>query len=57
VAVPRADIASLTQSEVSMMPEGLLTPLSDDEVRALIAYLRNDEQVPLPRASVDVEAK
>ena len=30
-----------------MMPEGLLTPLSDAEVRDLIAYLRSPQQVPL----------
>jgi hypothetical protein len=31
-----------------MMPEGLLTPLSDADVRDLIAYLRGARQVPLP---------
>jgi hypothetical protein len=30
-----------------MMPEDLLAPLSDGEVRELIAYLRSPSQVPL----------
>jgi len=46
--VPRADIKSLVQSDVSMMPEGLLTPLSETDVRDLIAYLRSPRQVALP---------
>lgn len=49
VTVPRTDIGSLVQSDVSMMPEGLLQQLSDDDVRSLIAYLRGARQVPLPR--------
>ncbi|MCC7044945.1 MAG: VCBS repeat-containing protein [Acidobacteria bacterium] len=48
VSVPRSDVKSLVQSDVSMMPEGLLNPLSDEEVRSLIAYLRGARQVPLP---------
>jgi putative membrane-bound dehydrogenase-like protein len=48
VPVPRADITSLVRSDVSMMPEGLLTPLNDADVRDLIAYLRGARQVPLP---------
>jgi hypothetical protein len=31
-----------------MMPEGLLTPWSDSDIRELISYLRSPEQVPLP---------
>jgi hypothetical protein len=31
-----------------MMPEGLFTPLGDDQVRDLVAYLRGRWQVPLP---------
>jgi hypothetical protein len=30
------------------MPEGLLDPLTPDEVRDLVAYLRHPTQVPLP---------
>lgn len=45
VTMPRADIRTITQSEVSMMPEGLLEPLTDQEVRDLMAYLRGSRQV------------
>jgi len=47
VVVPRNEIASLQQGELSMMPEGLLQALNDDEVCALIAYLKQPAQVPL----------
>jgi putative heme-binding domain-containing protein len=47
--LPRAEIKSIRQSEISMMPEGLLTPLTDQEVRDLIYYLRSPGQVPLPK--------
>jgi putative heme-binding domain-containing protein len=48
LTVARTDIARLKQSELSMMPEGLLQALPEDEVRNLIAYLRGKGQVPLP---------
>jgi hypothetical protein len=37
--VAKEDIEERKKSPLSMMPEGLLTPLSDSEVRDLIAYL------------------
>jgi putative heme-binding domain-containing protein len=46
--VARSEIRSIVQSDVSMMPEGLLNPLSDEDVRDLVAYLRGAWQVPLP---------
>jgi len=48
VTLPRADMKNLQLSENSMMPEGLLTALKDQEVRDLILYLRGPAQVPLP---------
>jgi putative heme-binding domain-containing protein len=48
--LPRNEVASIRQSEISMMPEGLLTQLTDQEVRDLIYYLRSPGQVPLPKA-------
>jgi putative heme-binding domain-containing protein len=48
LVVPRNEIDSIQQSELSMMPEGLLTPLTDQEVRDLIYYLSRTGQVPLP---------
>lgn len=48
VVVAKDDIASQRLTELSMMPEGLLAPLSDQEVRDLIYYLGRTGQVPLP---------
>lgn len=48
IVLPRGEVKSLAQTELSMMPEGLLQALSDDEVRDLLAYLRSPAQVPLP---------
>jgi len=49
--VRRADIASMTPSEVSMMPEGLVNSLQEDEVADLLAYLlsRGDPDHPMFR--------
>jgi putative membrane-bound dehydrogenase-like protein len=44
----KAEIVSREKSPVSLMPEGLLKSLSQDEVRDLLAYLRTTSQVPLP---------
>ena len=48
LTLPRSEIKALTMAEMSMMPEGLLTPWSERDVRDLIAYLRSPAQVPLP---------
>jgi putative membrane-bound dehydrogenase-like protein len=48
VTLPRNEIASQRQSQLSMMPEGLLAALTDQEVRDLIYYLTRVGQVPLP---------
>jgi putative heme-binding domain-containing protein len=48
LTIPRDDIASVRQSELSMMPEGLLSPLTEQEVRDLLYYLSRSGQVPLP---------
>jgi putative heme-binding domain-containing protein len=44
----KSDIEDRQRSTLSMMPEGLLAPMSDIEVRDLIAYLAGSEQVKLP---------
>ena len=46
--IPRNELKSMTQTELSMMPEGLLQAIMEDEVRDLLAYLRSPAQVPLP---------
>jgi putative heme-binding domain-containing protein len=40
------DIDSLTRAETSLMPEGLLDPLLDQELRDLFAYLRSEPGRP-----------
>lgn len=50
VTIPRNEIATIRQSEISMMPEGLLQGLTDQEVRDLLYYLSRPGQVPLPVA-------
>jgi putative membrane-bound dehydrogenase-like protein len=47
VVVPRKEIDETRQSPQSMMPNDLLTPLSEHEVRSLIAYLSGRRQVPM----------
>jgi len=44
----RGEIAKLETLEHSVMPEGLLLALGPEQVRDLIAYLRNQHQIPLP---------
>jgi len=48
LVIPRNEIVSLIQGEISMMPEGLMEGLTEREVRDLIAYLKTPAQVPLP---------
>ena len=57
ITLPRKEIKSLQQSELSMMPEGLLQPLSDQEVRDLIYYLSRPGQVPLAAGSATEPAR
>jgi putative membrane-bound dehydrogenase-like protein len=47
VVVPRDEIEFLEESALSMMPEGLLEPLSDQEFRDLLYYLTRPGQAAL----------
>jgi putative membrane-bound dehydrogenase-like protein len=47
LTIPLTDIEKRTPSNTSMMPDDLLKPLSDAEVRELFAYLRHPTQVPI----------
>ena len=47
LTVPKNEVEKLTPSDKSMMPDDLLKPLSDVDVRALIAYLRHPSQTPI----------
>ncbi len=42
-----ADVEEVKQTELSLMPNGQLDRLSNEEVRDLIAYLQSKSQVPL----------
>jgi putative heme-binding domain-containing protein len=53
VRLAKSDIEERNRSSQSMMPDGLLTPLSLGEVRDLIAYLAGPGQVPLPPFAAD----
>ncbi|MEX0726308.1 MAG: PVC-type heme-binding CxxCH protein [Planctomycetaceae bacterium] len=48
IIVSTADLEERVQSQVSMMPEGMLGKMTETEVRDLIGYLSGAEQVPLP---------
>ncbi len=47
VVLPRGEVEQTQLSPLSMMPDDLLKPLSNDEVRSLLAYLATGGQVPL----------
>ena len=51
LVIPLAEVASLQRGQLSMMPEGLLQSLSEQDVCDLIAYLKQPAQVPLPGAA------
>lgn len=48
VSVTAAEIARVDQADLSMMPEGLLAPLQDQQTRDLLYYLGRPGQVNLP---------
>ena len=50
VTIDRGDIVKQEQLPMSMMPEGQLLALSDEQVRNLFAYLMGNSQVPMPAA-------
>ena len=50
VVIPRDDIEETAEAQVSMMPEGMLKFLDDDQIRNLIKYLMSPSQVPLAEA-------
>jgi putative membrane-bound dehydrogenase-like protein len=49
VVLAKEDVEKRTPSTQSLMPDGLLQPLSPEQVADLIAYLMADAQVELPR--------
>lgn len=51
VLIPKDEIDKVRLNDLSMMPEGLLTALTEQEIVDLVAYLRTSGQVPLPDQS------
>jgi choline-sulfatase len=47
----RADVEAIKESELSLMPDGLLDVLDAAQIRNLFAYLMSPQQVPLPATS------
>ncbi len=48
VTVEKSEIVKQEQLPISMMPEGLLTALGDEQACNLVSYLMSNAQVPLP---------
>ncbi|MCC6417805.1 MAG: c-type cytochrome [Gemmataceae bacterium] len=48
IVAEKAEIEQVRPTAQSLMPDGLLAPLRDEQVRDLFAYLMAREQVPLP---------
>ncbi len=46
LTLPRDEIQSMRQTDLSLMPEGLLQGMPDGDVLDLFAYLRSPAQVP-----------
>jgi putative membrane-bound dehydrogenase-like protein len=49
LTIERTQIVKQAQLPVSLMPEGLLTALGDENVKNLIAYLMSNGQVEMPK--------
>ncbi len=48
ITLERDQILEAKPTTTSLMPDGLLQNLSEEQIRHLIAYLRSSEQAPLP---------
>ena len=48
VSLPMKRVDELIASEKSMMPDGMLRSLTDDQIRDLLVYLASEDQVALP---------
>lgn len=51
VQLQMKDVDEIIPTKKSMMPEGMLRELSDDQIRDLFLYLTGSRQVPLPAAN------
>src|SRR5262249_42019209 len=48
LVLDRTEIDAVRPSPLSLMPEGIVDPLTEPEVRDLLVYLMSRTQVPLP---------
>ncbi len=48
ITLDRKSIEQMDHSANSLMPDGMLQPFTDSQVRDLVAYLMSTDQVPLP---------
>jgi hypothetical protein len=48
LTIANEEVANVQTSTASLMPEGLLLALSEEQITNLIAYLMHPQQVPLP---------
>ncbi|XZE53691.1 PVC-type heme-binding CxxCH protein [Planctomycetaceae bacterium SH139] len=55
VTVPRSEIEEVTQTSRSVMPEGILKPMSETEIVDLLKYLQSSAQVPLAGDIPDID--
>lgn len=49
---PRADVEEIVNQKSSNMPDGLLEPLTAEEIMSLIAYLSSVEGIPRPHTEI-----
>jgi putative membrane-bound dehydrogenase-like protein len=54
LTILREEIDEISLSTLSAMPEGILQPLKDEQIRDLVAYLMSPGQVELPASAADV---
>ncbi len=54
--IAQTKIEAMAASETSLMPEKLLDPLTDDEIRHVLAYLQSDTPVASPKEEGKSEA-
>ncbi len=55
LTLARSEIEAMRRDANSMMPEGQLATLSEEEVRDLFGYLQGKEQAPLPATAENLE--
>lgn len=54
--VAKSDVEERAPSELSLMPEGQLDQLTEEELRDLISYIASPSQVPLPKVKSNRDA-